>query len=82
MTDKLKRSRVFPGTKKPWMNGVYERNYADCIDNDDEEDIWLFCLFCDGQWMNSYQSVEDAMKGLPSGFQSLPWRGLATRDGK
>lgn len=74
----MKRSRIFPGSQKPEMEGVYERNYGD-----DLYDDWHFCAFRNGLWRWGNVFVEmAAIEVSPSDAQCLPWRGLATRDGK
>lgn len=75
----MRRSKTFPGSQKPEMEGVYERNY----NSDGEYSNWAFCLFRNGVWMCSWPSAEEANQECwPSAVQALPWRGLATRDGK
>lgn len=75
----LKRSKTFPGTQKPEMDGVYERKY--------EDNRWYLCKFELKRgwfWAHSIKKapLSASRETMLSGYQSLPWRGLATRDGK
>lgn len=74
----LKRSKTFPGTQEPEMEGVYERDYGG---------HWRFCKFTKRHgWHCGYCAsvgvAAASREEILSAFKSLPWRGLATRDGK
>ena len=62
----------FPGHVKPVRRGLYQRN------TNLGEDIWPTWTLWDGKrWrMNSCNRFEAESAQLPSGWQSLPWRGL------
>lgn len=76
----MKRSKTFPGSQKPLLEGVYERNYADT----GSSPRWHFCKYTKA---NGWLAFEDDPKTaseqfVHSSFQELPWRGLATKDGR
>lgn len=77
MTDELKRSRTFDGGEKPEIDGVYERHYDIVLKT------WMFSLFKNRRWHWGHVDARKASEEQgQSPFQELPWRGLATKDGK
>lgn len=69
----------FPGAVKPARKGVYQRDYIDDVRLIDD----IRFNYWDGRnWRWPARSAElaaDFNEGwLKSGFQSLPWRGLAS----
>lgn len=74
----FKRSKVFPGTQKPNIDGVYERDYSELVSPQ-----WELCRYSNGVWYACECTVEHASKSTTKSiYQRFPWRGLATNDGK
>lgn len=78
MSAEPKLSAWLPGTWKPTLPGVYERDYRGV-----NIPVALInaCLYCrwDGRfWYSCAETVQDAAdKAWTAHEQTLPWRGLA-----
>lgn len=71
MADKRKRTPWFTGRVKPVRPGVYQRNFGYAV---------KFARWDGKRWfMSQYTPREAEEDTWPSGYSSLPWRGLATK---
>jgi hypothetical protein len=71
---KLKLTQWFPGEVKPVRMGVYERKWPD------GDRVWT--IWNGRNWGNSFLSPVDVRYVCRGIEQSIPWRGLASEDGK
>lgn len=68
MTEKL--TPWFPGDVKPVRMGAYMRKY--------EDGMTVYCKWNGLCWLCAASTARNAAnETVPSGWQSLPWRGLA-----